>query len=49
LSKEDAGLLQQAEKEIIALYLPTDDKRIKQSLDNFYWERLPATEIGRAI
>ena len=26
-----------------------DDDRIKQSLDNFFWEKLPATDMGAAI
>ena len=49
LSKEDSDLLQQAEKDILALHPPADDERIKQSLDRFYWEKLPATKIGAAI
>ena len=49
LNKEDSDLLQQAEKEILGLHPPTDDERIKRSLDNFYWEKLPNTEIGEAI
>ncbi len=49
LNKEDSDLLQQAEKDILALHPPTDDERIKRSLDNFYWEKLPNTEIGEAI
>jgi energy-converting hydrogenase A subunit R len=27
----------------------TDDARIKQSLDSFFWEKLPATKLGEAI
>jgi len=49
LCKEDSDLLQQAEKDILALHPPADDNKIKQSLDYFYWEKLPATEIGTAI
>lgn len=49
LGKEDADLLRQAEKEILALHPPTDDERIRQTLDAFYLEKLPATEIGGAI
>ncbi len=49
LGKEDSDLLQQAEKEILALHPPADDERIKQSLDYFYWEKLPHTKIGGAI
>jgi energy-converting hydrogenase A subunit R len=47
--REETVLLQQSETDILALYPPTDDKRIKQRLDNFYWGKLPATEIGEAI
>ena len=49
LSKEESDLLQQAEKDILALHPPTDDERIKQTLDRFYWEKLPTTETGAAI
>ena len=49
LSKEDSELIWQAEKDILALHPPTDDGRIKQTLDRFYWEKLPATEVGTAI
>ena len=49
LCKEDAELLQQAEKDILALHPPTDDERIKQSLDYFFWQKLPATELGTTI
>jgi len=49
LCKEDSDLLQQAEKDILALHPPADDERIKQTLDRFYWEKLPTTEIGTAI
>ncbi len=49
LGKEDAGLLQQAEQDMLTMHPVTDDDRIKQSLDKFFWEKLPATEIGMAI
>lgn len=49
LTKEDTQLLQQVEAEILAMYPATDDARLKQSLDNFFWERLPVTEVGAAI
>ncbi|MFC1948698.1 HAD hydrolase family protein [Chloroflexota bacterium] len=49
LSKEDSDLLKQAEKDILALHPPTDDARIKQVLDDFYWQKLLVTEIGKAI
>ncbi|MBA7601235.1 hypothetical protein ES703_08302 [subsurface metagenome] len=49
LCKDDSDLLQQAEKDILALHPPVDDERIKQTLDRFYWEKMPATETGTAI
>ena len=49
LCKEDAELLQQAEEEILTMRPVADDDRIKQRLDQFLWEKLPATDIGTAI
>ena len=49
LCKEDAALLQQIEEEILTMRPVDDDARIKQSLDRFFWEKLPATKIGRLI
>ncbi|MDP3879912.1 MAG: hypothetical protein Q8Q07_06390 [Dehalococcoidales bacterium] len=49
LSPEESSLLKQAEQEILALHPPTDDARIKQSLDSFFREKLPNTPIGKAI
>ncbi len=49
LTKEDTQLLQQAEAEILAMYPAADDARLKHSLDNFFWQKLPNTEIGAAI
>ena len=49
LSKEDSDLLQQAEKDFLALHPPTDDERIKHVLDDFYWQKILVTEIGNAI
>ncbi|MDP2916416.1 MAG: hypothetical protein Q8O16_00635, partial [Dehalococcoidia bacterium] len=45
---QERDLLVQAEKETLAI-TPLDDTRIKQVLDRFYWERLPAIGIGRAL
>ena len=47
--QEDNELLKQSEKDILALYPPNDDKLIKQTLDLFYWEKLPDTDVGMAI
>ena len=49
LCKEDLKLLQQAEEDILAMRPVTDDDRIKQSLDNFFWQKLPTTDLGEAI
>jgi energy-converting hydrogenase A subunit R len=49
LGKEDRQLLQEAEKDILTMRPVADDDRIKQSLDNFFWEKLPATSLGAAI
>jgi len=49
LGKEDYQLLQEAEKNILTMQPITDDDKIKQSLDNFFWKRLPATSLGAAI
>jgi len=49
LCKEDARLLQQAEEEILTMHPVADDDRIKQSLDDFFWQKLPTTNVGMAI
>ena len=48
LCKEDSALLHQTEEEILTMR-PVDDARIKQSLDRFFWEKLPATNLGKLI
>ena len=48
LCKEDSTLLQQVEQDILTMS-PADDDRIKQSLDHFFWEKLPATNLGKVI
>ena len=49
LCQENLKLLQQAEADMLPMQPVADDKRIKQSLDNFFWEKLPATNLGAAI
>jgi energy-converting hydrogenase A subunit R len=49
LTQEDADLLRQTEAEILTMPPGTDDARIKQRLDNFFWEKLPATGLGNLI
>lgn len=47
-SKEDLTMMAEIEQEILALKA-SDDKRIKQRLDRFFWEELPKTSLGLAI
>ncbi len=47
LCQEDTTLLQQMEKDIITI--GDNDEIIKQKLDNYFWEKLPRTQFGRAI
>jgi len=49
LCKEDSALLQQIEEDILTMRPVADDARIKQSLDYFFWEKLPTTNLGMAI
>ena len=49
LGKEDSELLQQAEADILTMSPVADDERIKQSLDRFFWEKLPTTKLGMSI
>jgi len=49
LSKEDSTLLQQTEEDILTMRPFDDDNRIKQSLDYFFWEKFPTTNLGEAI
>ena len=49
LCKEDAALLQQTEEDILTMRPVDDDDRIKQSLDRFFWEKLPTTNLGEVI
>lgn len=49
LGKEEVALLQQTEADILTMRPFDDDARIKQSLDRFFWEKLPTTELGEVI
>ncbi len=49
LCKEDSILLQQTEQDILTMSTVADDDRIKQRLDDFFWEKLPTTNLGMAI
>jgi len=49
LGKEELTLLKQTEEDILTMQPVTDDDRIKRSLDHFYWEILPNTDLGEAV
>ena len=49
ISPEEKKLMQKAEEDILTMKPVDDDERIKRSLDKFFWEQLPATELGQAI
>ncbi len=48
LSKEDLALLEQVEADIKAMRPIDEDDRIKKRLDQFFWEKLPDTDLGKA-
>jgi len=49
LCKEDSALLQRTEEEILTMRPFDDDDKIKQRLDYFFWDKLPATDLGEVI
>jgi energy-converting hydrogenase A subunit R len=49
LSQSEFALLKQTEHEIVNLNPFTDDTRIREYLDYFYWQKLPQTSWGRII
>ena len=49
LCKDDARLLEQAEKEMLTMEPETGDDRIKQRLDRFFRHELPGTSLGKLI
>jgi len=49
LSQDEFALLEQTEHEIVNLNPLTDDTRIREYLDYFYWQALPQTNSGRII
>jgi energy-converting hydrogenase A subunit R len=49
LSQDEIKLVQQAEDNMLTMRPVDDDDRIKRSLDKFFWEKLPLTELGQAI
>ncbi|HEU65271.1 MAG TPA: hypothetical protein ENN57_01230 [Chloroflexi bacterium] len=49
LSQDEFALLEQTEHEIVNLNPFTDDTRIRECLDYFYWQKLPKISSGRII
>jgi len=49
LSQDEFALLEQTEHEIVNLNPFTDDTRIREYLDYFYWQKLPQTSSGGMI
>ncbi|GAG36129.1 unnamed protein product, partial [marine sediment metagenome] len=47
--KEDYQLLEKAKEDILTMQPVVDDDRIKKNLDSFFWEKLPATNLGAVI
>lgn len=46
LCKEDLALVETIARDILSLQPIADDAAIKQKLDHFYWQQLPATSLG---
>ncbi len=49
LGRDEFALIEQTEHDIVNLKSVSDDARIKESLDHFYWQKLPQTRWGRII
>jgi energy-converting hydrogenase A subunit R len=49
LGEKDLTLIKQAEADILAMKPVNDDDQIKQRLDSFFWEKLPATGLGEIM
>lgn len=49
LSEAELSRLRQAEQDILTMEPGKDDARLKQRLDDFFWQKLPATDIGAII
>ena len=49
LRKEDSELVQTVEGKILTMHPVADNDKIKESLDYFFWKKLPTTELGAAI
>jgi energy-converting hydrogenase A subunit R len=49
LCQEDLKLLKQVEADILKMRPVADDKRIKQSLDKFFWGKMLSSDLSTAI
>lgn len=49
LSEAELSRLRQAEADILTMKPGKDDARLKQRLDDFFWQKLPATDVGAII
>lgn len=49
LSEAELSLLRQAEADILTMAPGKDDAQLKQRLDDFFWQKLPATDVGAII
>jgi energy-converting hydrogenase A subunit R len=49
ISPEEKKLMQKAEADMLTMKPVDDDEKIKSSLDKFFRERLPETDVGAAI
>ena len=49
LGKAELTLIRQVEADILAMKPVSDDEVIKQKLDSFFWEKLPATALGEIM
>ena len=49
MTGQDAAILRQMETDLLALPTPLEDTPLKDLLDRYFWEKLPATSIGGLI
>lgn len=48
-SDTDYTVIEEAEKEILEMYPPINDMKVKMRLDRFFWNNLPKTPLGRVM
>lgn len=49
VGENELSLLRQAEADILTMAPGKDDDQLKQRLDDFFWQKLPATDLGAII